>query len=65
MPYARLPARLRQLIPSKEGQDLYLRVFNTQMQAGRSESVAFASAWAALDSAGYKKQTNGQYIKSN
>lgn len=65
MPYARLPARLRQLIPSKEGQDLYLRVFNTQMQAGRSESVAFASAWAALDSAGYKKQTNGQYIKKS
>lgn len=55
MPYERLPARLRQLIPSEHGQNLFRNVFNSQMESGKRESVAFASAWAALERAGYKK----------
>lgn len=57
MPYQRLPARLRQLIPSEHGQSLFRNVFNSQMESGKKESVAFASAWAALERAGYKKDS--------
>jgi cation transport regulator ChaB len=64
MPYARLPARLRQMIPSEHGQELFRSVFNSQMQSGKPESVAFASAWGALSAAGYKK-TNGQWLKKS
>jgi len=53
MPYERLPARLRQLIPSEHGQELFRRTFNSQMASGRSESVSFATAWGKLKSAGY------------
>jgi hypothetical protein len=63
MPYERLPARLRQLIPSEKGQEIFRNVFNSQLKAGRSESVAFASAWGALDRAGYKKDADGKYTK--
>lgn len=63
MPYDKeLPARLRALIPSAEGQRLFRNVVNSQLRAGKSESVAFASAWAALDGAGYKK-TDGKWVK--
>lgn len=55
MPYERLPARLRQLIPSEHGQNLFRNVFNSQMRSGKSESVAFASAWAKLKDSGYKR----------
>jgi len=63
MPYDRLPARLRQLIPSEHGQGIFRGAFNAQLKAGRSESVAFASAWGALDRAGYKKGADGKYEK--
>lgn len=63
MPYERLPTRLRQLIPSEKGQEIFRNVFNSQLKAGRSESVAFASAWGALDRAGYKKGPDGKYEK--
>ena len=61
MPYQRLPARLRQLIPSEHGQNLFRNVFNSQMESGKRESVAFASAWAALERAGYKKGKDGKW----
>jgi len=63
MPYERLPARLRQLIPSEKGQEIFRNVFNSQLKAGRSEAVAFASAWGALDRAGYEKGPDGKYEK--
>jgi hypothetical protein len=63
MPYERLPARLRQLIPSEKGQEIFRNVFNSQLKAGRSEAVAFASAWGALDRAGYEKGSDGKYEK--
>ena len=64
MPYSRLPARLRQMIPAQHGQDLFRNVFNSQLKSGKTESVAFASAWAALQNAGYSK-TNGQWVKKS
>jgi cation transport regulator ChaB len=56
MPYDRLPARLRTLIPSEDGQEMLRNIVNSQLDAGKSESVAFASAWAALERAGYEKE---------
>lgn len=55
MPYERLPARLRQLIPDEKGQEIFRRTFNSQMESGRSESVSFATAWGKLKDAGYKR----------
>jgi cation transport regulator ChaB len=62
MPYNRLPARLRQMIPAEHGQQLFANIFNSQMKSGKPESVAFASAWAGLQDAGYKK-VNGQWVR--
>lgn len=62
MPYATLPARLRALIPDAKGQEMFRNVVNSQLKAGRSESVAMASAWGALQRAGYKK-VNGKWVK--
>lgn len=62
MPYERLPARLRQLIPSEKGQEIFRRTFNSQMDAGRSEAVSFASAWSALRRAGFERDdATGKY----
>lgn len=55
MPYERLPARLRQLIPSERGQEIFRNTVNSQLDAGRSEAVAMASAWAALRRAGFER----------
>jgi len=63
MPYRQLPARLRALIPAAHGQELFRNVFNSQMASGKPESVAFASAWAALEGAGYKKGPGGKWTR--
>ena len=55
MPYERLPARLRQLIPSERGQEIFRNTVNSQLDAGRSEAVSMASAWAALRRAGFER----------
>ena len=57
MPYERLPARLRQLIPAEHGQELWRKTFNSQMASGRSEAVSAATAWGKLKDAGYKRDT--------
>ena len=57
MPYERLPARLRQLIPSEQGQEMWRKTFNSQMASGRSEAVSSATAWGKLKAAGYKRDT--------
>ena len=66
MPYATnedLPERIKAAIPSKKGKDLFRQVFNSQAEAGRSETVAFASAWAALQNAGFDQNDNGKWVK--
>lgn len=63
MPYDKeLSPRLRALIPSAAGQRLFRNVVNSQLKAGKSESVSFASAWAALEGAGYSK-VDGKWVK--
>ena len=67
MPYHnrdQLPATVRSAIPSGDGQDLFRRVVNSQLLTGRSEEVAFASAWSALENAGYKNQ-EGKWEKTS
>ena len=67
MPYSNneaLPASVRGAIPSKTGQNLFRQVVNSQLRNGKSESVAFASAWSALQNAGYH-QKDGKWVKKN
>lgn len=63
MPYLRLPARLKTLIPARHGQELFRNIVNSQLNSGKPESVAFASAWAALEGAGYKKGPGGKWTR--
>lgn len=64
MPYRTLPARLRRIIPSSEGQELFRSVVNSQLESGKSDTVAMASAWAALQGAGYRK-TEGVWVRKD
>jgi cation transport regulator ChaB len=63
MPYDTLPARYRDLIPSEDGQAMFRNALNAQLAAGKTEEVAFASAWAALARAGYEKGEDGKWVK--
>ena len=65
MPYDQLPARLRNLIPSRDGQDLFRTVVNQQLAADKTEAVAMASAWAALERAGYSKGDDGTWVQKS
>lgn len=65
MPYSRiseLPARVKDNVPSTDGKRLFMNVVNNQLEAGQPESVAFASAWAALSNAGYDENDEGQWV---
>lgn len=66
MPYSTvsdLPKSVREAIPSENGKKIFMNVFNSQLEAGKSETVAFASAWSTLQRDGYEKNSEGQYIK--
>ncbi len=63
MPYDTLPQRYRDLIPGKAGQGIFRNTLNAQLAAGKDEDVAFASAWAALERAGYAKDDKGKWVK--
>lgn len=63
MPYDTLPSRYRDLIPARNGQDIFRNVLNSQLAAGKSEEVAFASAWAALQRAGYAESPDGKWVE--
>lgn len=66
MPYrniSELPQSVREAVPSYSGRAMFRSVVNSQLDAGKSESVAFASAWAALQRAGYEKSDGGEWIK--
>lgn len=65
MPYSstsELPVRVRDSIPSAEGKELFMEVVNSSLYDGKSESVSFASAWAALQNAGYGQDDDGLWI---
>jgi cation transport regulator ChaB len=66
MPYSNiseLPQSVREAVPSYAGRAMFRAVVNSQLSAGKTESVAFASAWAALQRAGYEKAESGEWIK--
>jgi cation transport regulator ChaB len=63
MPYETLPQRYKDMIPAASGQRLFMSVVNSQLGAGKSESVAFASAWAALQRAGFERGEDGKWVE--
>lgn len=66
MPYNRnsqLPASVKNAIGSGRGLTMFRRVVNSQLKAGKPESVAFASAWSALKNAGYKRNKESVWVK--
>ena len=65
MPYDTLPKRLRDLIPSEDGQEMFRQVVNSQLAANKTEAVAMASAWAALERAGYGKSDDGTWVQKS
>jgi cation transport regulator ChaB len=65
MPYEVLPERLRAIIPSENGQEMFRQVVNRQLAAGKTEAVAMASAWAALQRAGYDKNEDGLWVEKS
>ncbi len=65
MPYEVLPERLRAIIPSENGQEMFRQVVNRQLAAGKTEAVAMASAWAALQRAGYDKNEEGLWVEKS
>lgn len=68
MPYAtnsELPQSVRNAIPSANGKAIFRNVVNSQLKAGKSEEVAFASAWAAIQRAGYEKTERGWIKKAS
>lgn len=68
MPYSSnndLPASVGGKLASEKAKTMFRRVVNAQLKAGKSESVAFASAWAALKNAGYKRNEDGMWVKKS
>jgi len=65
MPYEVLPERLRAIIPSEDGQEMFRAVVNERLAAGKTEAVAMASAWAALQRAGYDKNEEGLWVEKS
>lgn len=63
MPYDTLPSRYRDMIPAEAGQDIFRNTINSTLAAGKSEEVAFASAWAALQRAGYERNESGKWVE--
>jgi len=68
MPYrniSELPQSVREAVPSYAGRAMFRAVVNSQLKAGKVESIAFATAWAALQRAGYEKGDSGVWIKKS
>jgi len=66
MPYATnddLPYSVKRSVNSAAGRDIMRGVINSQLEVGKSEAVAFASAWAALQRAGYEQNDDGDWIE--
>jgi cation transport regulator ChaB len=63
MPYETLPERLRAIIPSARGQGIFRQTVNSQLANGKTEEVAFASAWAALQRAGFERNEDGKWME--
>lgn len=66
MPYQTnddLPDAVKRVLPSDKARSIWRRVFNDSMDRGYQEGRAFGAAYAAIESAGYKKGEDGVYIE--
>jgi cation transport regulator ChaB len=66
MPYQTnddLPDAVKRVLPSDKARSIWRRVFNDGMDRGYQEGRAFGAAYAAIESAGYKKGEDGVYIE--
>jgi len=66
MPYQTnddLPDAVKRVLPSDKARSMWRRVFNDGMYRGYQEGRAFGAAYAAIESAGYKKGEDGVYIE--
>lgn len=66
MPYANnkeLPKSVRDAITSTHGKTIFRNVVNSQLARGKSDSISFASAWAALQRAGWEKNEQGKWVE--
>lgn len=68
MPYQTnddLPGAVKRVLPSDKARSIWRRVFNESMDRGYQEGRAFGAAYAAIESAGYKKGKDGVYIEKS
>lgn len=66
MPYQTnndLPDAVKRVLPSDKARSIWRRVFNASMNRGYQEGRAFGAAYAAIESAGYKKGEGGVYVE--
>lgn len=59
-----LPSSVSQKIKTQKGRTLWRRVYNAQKRRGVEEQNCSASAWSALENAGYKDKA-GVYVKKS
>jgi cation transport regulator ChaB len=57
-----LPDPVKRVLPSDKARTIWRTVFNDSMKRGYQEGRSFGAAYAAIDSAGYKKGEDGVYI---
>lgn len=65
MPYrtnAELPPAVKNALPTA-AQSVFRSAFNSQQKRGLSEERCFASAWAAVQNAGWHKNPDGKWMK--
>lgn len=65
MPYARnseLPPGVKDALPDA-AQSIYRNAYNSQAKRGLPEERCHASAWAAVQNAGYHKTKDGKWVK--
>ena len=61
-----LPDPVKRVLPSDKARSLWRRVFNDSMKRGYQEGRSFGAAYAAIDSAGFKKDPKtGVYVEKN
>jgi len=58
-----LPKSVRDAVTSTHGKTIFRNVVNSQLSRGKSDSVAFASAWSALQRAGWEKNQQGKWVE--
>lgn len=56
-----LPENIKRLIPSVEGRELFLKVYNSAMNEFNDPAKAAENAWKALKRAGYKEGPDGRW----